>query len=1312
MVMAASAYSQVQVPKPKNWQDFELGSSILWRKILKDDSLNRFGRGGQEQHGMDMFGYRDADPSKIVGVQCKCNGHHKMPSEDEFRRDFEKALKWEPKLTEYFFTYTADDDGPLHTFAAKLTEEQRLLGRTVIVRAWGWGTFEQRLAEHECADAFDPNFSSVAKRQEQQNQELKTAMDSLREAFLAQSITVSSDASSGTANAADAHLDLEIDRYRDLMTSGKPKSALQLLETLKSSLTDSNSGHIWFRVKANIGHCYLHMGEEAVAAEILDDAVSHAPDDPKAAANKVLAWILTGQDQEALDLALLELKRDETSEILAAYAVQAAGNLGLAEPLSLIPEGLREAQEVMHFHLTNIRAQGGLGWVEVARRTASQWPENESFRRHLAEGEIEAIVMGDHSQTWRLKPEDKGVLEKASDELIGLWNQARKTEVPGRQDNVALCVNAVVALIVLGERARAKELIEQGLEIAGDDPDLLVRAAAVAVEVDDREFAKSLLPRLPQEGPGLLLRVQISAREGDWKYLASLHGDDALNSVPSTETATVKALASSGHAKILAKRDRPGAENFLVSQMEANTGAARPLVLLAQMAEDLGFESVAKSAYDQAVAAVRPDSHIANRHMVASYAGRRRDHTTVAKLLDGFVDLTTPSEELDELSTAFAYQYPPKARGLGFFKELPEEMRDTERMAFLEGILHIHRQDLPAAQERFEAAVRLAPTKLRAMLMLVQVLLRQKMKPAALELASRIDPTIMAGSPLDRMHLAHLLAMSGRHEEAFELGYTTLGENRNDATVNLKWLGLGLTYLPHLARLSDGSVDVGMWVRLVSNEGQPNEFTIVDGPNRPADGQYAKDHTLAGAAIGHRAGEKFLVTDGLGRDREWTVERVRHRYHHAYEEVVEHFNDRFPNEDGFWVIKTRDDDIQPLLDVVRRQGERAQNLLGLYSDNTVPLSFIVEVAGGSVITFAETLRAQGVDIDTCENTEPERLHAMNAIRAHKGKGAVLDTLTHWTVVGLDAVDILQAVFGRLLVARSTLDDVQQLADNGEQFEGTERGGTAFFHKGQFYFDEMTEERELARARELEKREASLASEFEVMPVHAPDDLDTDLVDHVNRGALDPIFLAKEYGMLLISDDRRYRLLGRAMKVTGAWLHAVFYFAKHNRLVTHERYAVLTAELASLRHASIPLEASDVEELVAHTTLETKYRLHAMASCIGTRNAGMTSHLNVLRESLERVWQDGPTLDRRLLTGLMIRNAIRFHPEARATILRVVEGTLSQYLGGAEYFQCWKVGHFIPDGVFSLRLPSISTKNRKQRRQRGRTSKSRDWYKSR
>lgn len=271
--MSASANSKVHVPRPKVWQTFESGSALLWREILKDPSIHRFGRNGQAQHGMDMFGYRDGDTSKIVGVQCKCKGLDEQATEKEFREDFEKALKYEPKLTEYFFTSTAKDDVALHTLAAKLTEEQRLLGRNIIVRAWGWDTLEDEISAYpDVALVFDPNHSPTAELQAKRHVEMVALTSDKGNDILAEVRALradlighsAGDATSSKADPAEAALDAEIDRYRDRANNGKPRSALELLNSLLTTLTERNSGHIWFRVKANIAHCHLKLDRKSV----------------------------------------------------------------------------------------------------------------------------------------------------------------------------------------------------------------------------------------------------------------------------------------------------------------------------------------------------------------------------------------------------------------------------------------------------------------------------------------------------------------------------------------------------------------------------------------------------------------------------------------------------------------------------------------------------------------------------------------------------------------------------------------------------------------------------------------------------------------------------------------------------------------------------------------------------------------------------------------------------------------------------------------------------------------------------------------
>lgn len=1235
---------------------------------------------------MDMFGYRDGDTAKIVGVQCKCKGPDEQATETELRTDFEKALNYTPHITEYFFTSTADDHGPLQTFAAKLTEEQRLKGRNIVVRAWGWGTLEDEMSAYpEVALVFDPNHSPTAEMQARRHEELVALQaDTLAEvrAFRADLHRSSaSDATSSEADPSEAALDAEIDRYRDRANTGKPRSSLDLLQALLNSLTDQNSGHIWFRVKANIAHCLLKLGEETAAAAMLEEAVAHAPDDPKAAANLVLAMMLRGQHREALDRALMELQKSPDNEALAGYAVQAAGYGGAPSVISRIPDRLRESEAVLKYNLLNLRSGGDQAWMDLARKGRTHDGKDEFYRRQAAEADIQEILEGSHNANWALSAEDRLALRQAADDLISLWNKAKTEEAPERPDILAICMNATLALSALGEKFEARDLIVDGLSISqGADDDLLVRVAAVALEAGDKQLAEQVFPKLGSEGAALLLKSQIAVRYGNWHYLAEIAGSTELDTVPASDRGLIKVITASAAIKKLAAKDPASASADLMALAREYEESGRASVIIAQVAEDLGLPDVAAAAYRSAISAINDASHRASRIMVAGYASQRHDHAAVIRLLEGFVDHGVDNDDLLQLATAFAYEFPPRSRAVEFFGALPNAIRNSQKYSLLEGVMQYHRGDLDSAAECFVRAREQAPHQIQPLLMHVQTLLRQKRKSDLPALVADLEPTALRGTAVDQVNLAQVLAVGGRVDDALQLGFETLDSNRNNSKVALKWLGLCLGHLRLLHELSDAPIGIGMWTRLTSDDGQVNEFLVVDGLGDPAEGKYGPTHSIAEAAIGHRVGDDFIVQDRLGRSVRWTVELVQHKYLRAYLELTENFNTRFPSEDGFFVIRTTNNDIEPFLHVMRRQSEHAQQALNNYTQGPLPISVIVELSGaGDVIRFADSLRLNGVPIEACDGTYHERVHAIGLVKEQRGKGVVLDTLTFWALVGIDGLSVLKKVFGNVLLARSTADEIQKLREYGQNIvDGSERGGTAYFRDGQFYFDEMTPEREQQIADSIAKREVAMEADCEVVPVHAPDNFDPRVLEHLHGGALDPIFVARERGMLLISDDKRFRQWAGSQNVQAVWLQAVFLYAKRNKHIDGAEYARLIAQLAVLNHSAITCNAYDILEIFKQATPETRYTVQAIAGTLGVPEAEINSHFEVAMDAIDIVWLRKSGIDGRYVVGQLLQNIARNRPHDRDQVLSLARVRMAQLPGGAEYFDRWKVGHFIVD----------------------------------
>src|SRR5262245_31439776 len=112
--------SSISLPKPKNWQDFESHTRVLFSCVLNDPHTQQNGRSGQKQNGVDIFGYRDRRPDCIVGVQCK-RKFETAVTEKELRTEVGKAKNFKPAISEFILITTAPRDQKIQEAARVIT---------------------------------------------------------------------------------------------------------------------------------------------------------------------------------------------------------------------------------------------------------------------------------------------------------------------------------------------------------------------------------------------------------------------------------------------------------------------------------------------------------------------------------------------------------------------------------------------------------------------------------------------------------------------------------------------------------------------------------------------------------------------------------------------------------------------------------------------------------------------------------------------------------------------------------------------------------------------------------------------------------------------------------------------------------------------------------------------------------------------------------------------------------------------------------------------------------------------------------------
>jgi hypothetical protein len=166
-----AGYRATEIRVPANETEFEKNCVVLFSELIGDPTNTRVGTKGQRQHGLDVVGFRNRDPKKLVGIQCKLKTGRSKLTKTEAAREIKKALGYTPHITEYFIVTTSKDDINLQQFAQEQTQEQAAAGRTIHIHIWGWDTLQEKIDQSEAAkQAFDPGFSpSIASQDRKLN---------------------------------------------------------------------------------------------------------------------------------------------------------------------------------------------------------------------------------------------------------------------------------------------------------------------------------------------------------------------------------------------------------------------------------------------------------------------------------------------------------------------------------------------------------------------------------------------------------------------------------------------------------------------------------------------------------------------------------------------------------------------------------------------------------------------------------------------------------------------------------------------------------------------------------------------------------------------------------------------------------------------------------------------------------------------------------------------------------------------------------------------------------------------------------------
>lgn len=173
--------SSIDLPPPSSWEDFEDICADIWTEVWGDRNLQRYGRQGQAQHGVDFFGTDKF--GAICAAQCK--GKQNWPTKKltvkEIDDEVQKAKSFPRALSEYIILTTAANDGPIQDHVSAINDNSSN-GIDFRVHVYFWSEIKRRLANYpQLLEKHYPKYFRTAANPDIYDREANRLLKELRE---------------------------------------------------------------------------------------------------------------------------------------------------------------------------------------------------------------------------------------------------------------------------------------------------------------------------------------------------------------------------------------------------------------------------------------------------------------------------------------------------------------------------------------------------------------------------------------------------------------------------------------------------------------------------------------------------------------------------------------------------------------------------------------------------------------------------------------------------------------------------------------------------------------------------------------------------------------------------------------------------------------------------------------------------------------------------------------------------------------------------------------------------------------------------
>ncbi|WP_457792513.1 hypothetical protein [Pseudomonas syringae] len=1004
-------------------------------------------------------------------------------------------------------------------------------------------------------------------------------------------------------DGAELHteFDRQVDLHREQINSGKIEIALKGLTQLLKEQHRNLTSVLRFRVETNIALCHWYLGNTSQAPNMLSRACANAPEDKRAIANKALAFILKGDADQALEYGIPQSNLDPDNEYLAGYLLQAIrikydGVESFPDLLPNFSERVRLDPNVRIAQIHLLAARNAEGWREMAAEYLDEFEDENQIKNLIAQDILRHYL--ERNQTangFTFRQSDHVELHKACSYLEEEWQGFKSTD---RYIQSVDLQNIQGLLVLYKLTGKLHELVDEIKYVLGrkevDQPLMLVIAQSL-VDLPEPELFQKAIQKLDDESSRRMLSFQFKIARKDWKGLSEFQ-DYTLERFEEPFCSNAKVVVYISRVYLLQARGK----DELIQLLHAVELTCRGRLLLFDFAVASNSKVVAELAAEYGETRITENSEVIEFHHYIKLLQFLQDWREIVSRLVSYPAVDESDELKYILTLGFLNEGQISSEAADFFdkKILP----NPKGYELLCGIYFAKLNDFARSAPMMQQYLENGGTDLLAFIVLCDMAKLSNGAQELVDIFKAYPPEALNGTAEQRMYVARLKASIGKGDEALAEAYSILRENPESSVVALGYFNLFLvsgekSNPPHMT-----TVQGGAFYRLRSSDDEIFDRQVENNAEDLMALDPDKIEEFTARVLGQRVGFEF-IQEKPHKSVTWTLEEIRHPHVHAFKEVGENFETRFPTSGGLWLLKSNEGDMQPLIDLIAMQVERDKALYEHMSNSCLPAEVAAGMSGKNIFQTYDLIRNKG-QIDTCFGSTEERLVADLLIGRSQARPIVLDTYTLKVASDIGLLEPLKEYFGEILISHSSLQVLQQLALEDSAFP-------SFSLASKIASDKFS------------KLISDVESYCNVVTHKFPRTVDqlTEKLLMINVSSVAPYAISRERDAIFLTEDIFSRALAGnhyGLRET-IWLRAVVDALFYRGRISFSLFCDMVLGLAKLRHGFVSLDIDLLEYVYDHDSSAELDNFRALIYWVGGPNAEPLSHFYLIVQFIRNRW---------------------------------------------------------------------------------------------